>query len=162
MDEQSSAIEVPTEMVQTPLALAQRTAPPSCPNLSPSKCFVTLSDAQELIKAVMDMKMPSSHAPKCACSHTPPEDPSEATSTDLCPPTPCQTPLPKESSSQAVIVQFAQEFLEILKSLSTKPGPPPPPAAADKVKSEEPPARASKLEFKTVNEVFVFHVFNAA
>jgi hypothetical protein len=60
-----------------------------------------------------------------------------------------------------VIAQLAQQFLEILKSLSTKQGPPPPPAAADKVKSEKPPARASKLEFKTVNEVFVFYVFNA-
>jgi len=98
-DEKSSATEVPTEMVHTPLALAQRTAPPSSPNLSPSKRFVTLSDAQELVKAVIDMQMPSSHAPKCTCSRTPPEDPLEATSTDLCPPTPCQTPLPNESSS---------------------------------------------------------------
>ena len=59
-----------TEMVQRPLALAQPTTPPSTPNLSPS----TLSDAQELIKAIMDMQLPSSHTLKCACSHTPPED----------------------------------------------------------------------------------------
>jgi len=53
-------------------------------------------------------------------------------------------------------MQLAQQFLDILKSLSTKQGPPPPPAATDEVKSEESPARASKLEFKTVNEVYVF------
>ena len=54
-------------------------------------------------------------------------------------------------------MQLAQKFLDILKALSAKQGPPPPPAAADKCGSEEPPARASKLEFKAVNEVFVFH-----
>ena len=48
-DEKSSATKVPTEMVQTALALAQPTTPPSSPNLSPSKCFVALSDAQELV-----------------------------------------------------------------------------------------------------------------
>jgi hypothetical protein len=104
----------------------------------------------------MEMQMPSSRVPKYTCS------PSEATSTDLCPPTPCQTPPPNESSSQNVIEHLAQQFLEILKSLITKQGPPPPPAAAAIVKSKELPARASKLEFKTVNKVFVFHVFNAA
>jgi hypothetical protein len=154
-DKESSATKVPTEMVQTHLAMAQLTNPPSSPNLSPSKCFVTLGDVQELVKAVIDMQMPHGHAPKYTCSYTPPEDLSEATSTDLCPPTPYQTPLPNEPSSQAVIVQLAQQFLEILKSLSTKQDPPPP-AATDKAESEEPPARASKLEFKAVNEVYVF------
>jgi hypothetical protein len=61
-DDESSTTEVPTEMVQTPLAL---------------------------VKAFMDMQMVSTHAPGCTCSHTPPEDLSEATSTDLCSPTPC-------------------------------------------------------------------------
>jgi hypothetical protein len=36
---------------------------------SPSECFV-LSDVQELVKAVMDMQMPSGHASKCTCSHS--------------------------------------------------------------------------------------------
>ncbi|PMD60368.1 uncharacterized protein K444DRAFT_642994 [Hyaloscypha bicolor E] len=45
-------------------------------------------------------------------------------------------------------------FFDILRSLSTKQEPPSPPAATDKGKSEEPPARASKLEFKTVNEIW--------
>lgn len=67
-------------------------------------------------------------------------------------PTPTSQPL-----SRVKFVQFAQQFLDILKSLSTNEGPPPPSAAADKVKSVEPPARASKLEFKPVNEVFVFY-----
>jgi hypothetical protein len=116
-DEESSATEVPTEMVQTPLVLA---APPSSPNFPPSKCFITLSDAQELAKAVMDIQIGSAHAPKCTCSHTPPEDPSEAASSDLCPT--------------------------------------PPPTAADKVESEEPKARASTLEFKKVNEVYICRI----
>jgi hypothetical protein len=103
----------------------------------------------------MDVQIPSSRAPKYTFS------PSEATSTDLRPPTPCQTPLPNESSSQTVIVHLAQQFLEILKSLITNQGLPPPAAAAI-VKSEEPPARASKFEFKTVNKISVFHVFNIA
>jgi hypothetical protein len=76
-------------MVQTPLASGQPTAPPGSPIISPSKHFLNLSDAQELFKAVMDMQMASAHAPKCTCSHTPPEDLSDATSTDLCSPTPC-------------------------------------------------------------------------
>ena len=52
--------------------------------------------------------------------------------------------------------EHVQQFFDILKSLSNKQGPPPPPAAADKVESEEPKARASTLEFKKVNEVYVY------
>ena len=59
--------------------------------------------------------------------------------------------------SQVEFMQLAQQFLDILKFLNTKQGLPPPPAATDKVKSEESSARASKLEFKTVNEVYVFY-----
>ncbi|KAF4628400.1 hypothetical protein G7Y89_g9752 [Cudoniella acicularis] len=51
-----------------------------------------------------------------------------------------------------VTTEYAQQFFDILKSLSTKQGPPPPPAAIDKVESEELKARASTLEFKKVNE----------
>jgi hypothetical protein len=76
-------------MVQTPLASGQPTAPPGSLIISPSKHFLNLRDAQELFKAVMDMQMASTHAPGCTCTHTPPEDLSEATSTDFCSPTPC-------------------------------------------------------------------------
>ena len=137
-------------MAETHLALAQRTAPPSSPNLSPSKCFDTISHAQELVQAVKNMQMASARA-KCTCSHTPPEDASEATST-YCSPTFPRSQL----SPQIVTTEHVQQFLDILKSLSPKQEHPPPPATADKVEPEELPARASKLQFKTVNEVFVF------
>ena len=198
-------------MVQTSFAFIQPTAPPSSPNLSPSKCFITSSEipvahgehtatpGQEVSKAslggfdgdsftslepfhpvldvnaddmfdgnnrafspaVMGMRMApeasrgsprsgrseaTTHALKCICSHTPP---SEATPTEPCSPT------ANQPSAQVVTTEHAQQFLDILKSLSTSQDSPPP-TATDEVKSEEPPARASKLEFKTVNEVFVF------
>jgi hypothetical protein len=126
-DKESSTTKVPT-------------APPSSPNPSPSKGFDSISDAQELVQAVKDMQMASAHAPKCTCSHTPPDGPSEAASTDLCPLTPCHTP------SQIVTIEHVQQFLGILKSLSTNQGPP--------GESGEPKARASRLEFKTINEVW--------
>jgi hypothetical protein len=90
-------------MVQNPLALGQLTAPPSSPILLPSKGFVTLSDAQELVKATMGMQIASAHAPKCTCSYTPPEDPSEAASTDLC--TPCHTFPINQPSPQIVTTE---------------------------------------------------------
>jgi hypothetical protein len=71
----------PTEMRQTgpPLSLTRPTTPPSSPNPSLSKCFVTSSDAEELVKAVTGMEMTSTYAPKCNCSHTPPKDLLDAT-----------------------------------------------------------------------------------
>ncbi|OWP06252.1 hypothetical protein B2J93_2490 [Marssonina coronariae] len=133
-DEESSATEVSTEMVQQP-------APPTSPNLSASKCFVTFKD----------MQIVSAHTAKCTCSHTPPEDASDRTSTFCSSTFPTNQPQP-----QIVTTAHVQQFFDILRSLSTKQEPPPPPASIDKGKSEEPPARASKLEFKTVNEVFEY------
>ena len=49
-----------------------------------------------------------------------------------------------------------QEFLDILKSLSTEQVLPPPPPAVNKVEPEQPKVRASRLEFKKVNEVYVY------
>ena len=138
-DEESSATEVPTEMVQSPLALAQPT---------------TLPSSLDLSQAIMDMQIPSGHAPKCMCSHTPPDDPSEAASTDLCPPTPCHSFPTHQPSQQIAITEYVQQFLDILQSLSTKQGPPPPPAKPSG-ESGELKARASRLEVKTVNEVYV-------
>jgi len=112
LGEESSATEVPTEKVQTPLA------PPSSPNLSPSECFVTLHDVQELVKAVVDMQIPPGHTSKYARSHTPPDDPSEVTSTNLCSPTPSHM-LPGLIGTN----EHVQQFFGILKSLSTKQGP---------------------------------------
>jgi hypothetical protein len=146
--EESSATEVPTEMVQSPLALAQPTTPPSSLDLS---------------QAIMDMQIPSGHAPKCMCSHTPLDDPSEAASTDLCPPTPCHSFPTHQLLQQTVTSEHVQQFLDILKSLSTKQGSPPEsPNSVKEAGGKKPDAReqpetppASKLEFKTVNEVYV-------
>jgi hypothetical protein len=126
---------VSTEMIQTgaQMASAKPSTPPSSPNLSSS----------------VDMQMASA---------APPENPLEATSTDLCSLTPCHTPPTNESSSQVVTVQFAQQFLDVLKSLSAKQGPPPP-GKPSKATGDVPSARASRLEFKTVHEVYVFCEF---
>ncbi|KAH8759552.1 hypothetical protein F5882DRAFT_453760 [Hyaloscypha sp. PMI_1271] len=60
----------------------------------------------------------------------------------------------KTKDTQLIVTtKHVQQFFDFLKSLSTKQGPPPP-AAADKSGPEEAPARASKLEFKAVNEVW--------
>jgi hypothetical protein len=148
-----------TEMIQASpsVALAQPTTPPSSPNLSSSEHIVTLNNAQqfiEVVKAVVDMQMASAHAPHCTCSHTPPGDPLEVTSTDLCSPTPHPTFSTNQPSAQIVTTEHVQQFLDILKSLSAKQGPPPPPTKPSG-ESGEPKARASRLEFKTVNEVYV-------
>jgi hypothetical protein len=137
-------------MVQTSLPFA----PPSSPNSSLSKCFNTSSDAQELAKAVMDMEI----APNCTCSHTPPEDASEATPTEPCSPAPGRAFPANQPSAQVVTTEHVQQFLDILKSLITQQGSPP--KSPDSVKAAEgakTDALASKLEFKTVNEVYVYN-----
>ena len=62
-------------------------------------------------------------------------------------------------SSSQVATDFAQQVVEALKLANAKQEPPPPvkpssPGHEDK--SEEPKARASTLEFKKVNEVYVY------
>ena len=115
--------------------------------------FNTSSGAQELVKAVMDMEIASGRAPNCTCSHTPPEDASEATPTEPCSPTP-GVAFPANQPSAQIVTTYVQQFLDILKSLSTQQGPPPP-SAKPAGEPGEPKARASRLEFKTVNEVYV-------
>ncbi|ELR02017.1 hypothetical protein VC83_01459 [Pseudogymnoascus destructans] len=61
---------------------------------------------------------------------------------------------PDPHCHQSELLPFAQQFLDVLKSLNSMQSAPAVPAAADKVEAEDPPARASKLEFKTVNEVW--------
>jgi hypothetical protein len=141
-------------MVQTSLP----SAPPSSPNPLLSKCFNASSDAQELVKAVMGMEIASGRAPNCTCSHTPPEDASEATPTEPCSPSPGRAFPANQLSAQIVTSEHVQQFLDILKSFSNQQGPPPKPPGAkpDAPKDAQPKmAPASKLEFKTVNEVYV-------
>jgi hypothetical protein len=132
-------------MVQTSLPFAS----PSSPNPPLSKCFNTSSDAQELVKAVMDMEITSSRAPNYTYSHTPPEDASEATPTEPCSPAPSRVFPANQTLAHIVTSKHVQQFLDILKSFSTQQGPPP------KSPGAKPGAPASKLEFKTVNEVYV-------
>jgi hypothetical protein len=149
----------PTEMIQChpPMSLPPSNTPPDSPGQSP---VVILNDEQamEMENAIAAMQVtlsvPCSH---CSSCQRPPGSPppSRATEPTPCSPTPCLTPPTNQSSSEVEFVQLAQQFLDILKSLGSNQGPPPP-ATADKAESEEPPTRASKLEFKTVNEVFVF------
>jgi hypothetical protein len=118
-----------TEMIQTgcPLSAAQPNTPPSSPNQH--EHVVTLNNVQQfidMVKAVVAMEIAS-------------------------------TPLTNQSSSPVVTTEHVQQILDILKSLATKQDPPlPPPAVADKLEPEEPKGRASTLEFKKVNEVYVY------
>ncbi|OAF56353.1 hypothetical protein VC83_06884 [Pseudogymnoascus destructans] len=50
------------------------------------------------------------------------------------------------------LLPFAQQFLDIIKSLSATQSTPAPPAAADEVKAEDPPERFQT--YKTFNEVW--------
>jgi hypothetical protein len=72
--------KVSTKIVQTSLPFIL----PSSPNLLYFKYFNTSSNAQELIKAVMNMEIASGRAPNYTCSHIPPEDALEATLTKPC------------------------------------------------------------------------------
>ena len=142
------------------MSLPATNTPPDSPGLLP---VVTLNDEQatEMANAIEAMQMatttPSSHFPSCQVSpgNPPPSHATETATAASGSPSLCHACSAK-SLSQVEVLQLAKQFLDVLKSLSINQGPPPPPAAADKAKSEELPARASKLEFKTVNEVYVF------
>lgn len=81
----------------------------------------------------------------------------EMTSTALCSSCSCYMCSMSTSLSQTEVVQLIYKFLDVLKSLSTKQRSFSSSAAANKVESEKASAQGSKLEFKTVNEVFVYH-----
>jgi hypothetical protein len=141
-------------MVQTSLPFA----PPSNANLPLSKCFNTSSDAQDLVKAIKDVEIASGRAPTCICSYTAPEDASEATPTEPCSPAPSRVFPENQTLAKIVTSEHVQQFLDILQSFSTQQGPPPksPGAKPGAPEGAQPKiAPASKLEFKTVNEVYV-------
>jgi hypothetical protein len=72
------------------------------------------------------------------------------------PPTPSPCPhFPTKSSSQ-IAAEFAQQVVEALKSVNAKQEPPPPAKPSSPGHEDEPKARASTLEFKKVNEVYVY------
>jgi hypothetical protein len=130
----------PTEMIQTSsqMALTQPGTPPSSPNQS--EHIFGWNNAHQFIdvlKAIVDMQIASAPAPapppKCACSHT---------------------------SAESQTVQTAQLTVDHLEQLISKlidaKSKPPKPSKDAKPGDPQPEiARASKLEFKTVIEVYV-------
>jgi hypothetical protein len=128
----NSFIMTPTEMIHCgpPLVLPPSATPPHSPILS---SVVALDDdqAKEMASAIAAMKIPPTTPYYHCCS--------------------CQSPSGITTSTQVEFVRLAKQFLDVIKSHSTMQGPPPPRVAA----ADVPPARASKLEFKTVNEVSV-------
>ena len=128
----------PTEMIQTgaPLSLAQPSTPPSSPNLLSSEHIVTLNNAQqfiEMVKAVVAMEAaPTTLASKCTCSHTPPKSPN-----------------PQECPRPLTVDDLERLILKLIEAKSAKPTSP------GETQSEDVVAQASRLEYKTVNEVYV-------
>ena len=140
----------PTEMVQTgaPLTQARPSTPPSSPNAS-SEHVVTLSNAQqfhpilnldtdgvfdvEMVKAVVAMQTESSPASKCTCSNALPENPTF------------------QASAQPLTLSNLEQLL--LKLIEAKSEPP---KVSEDAKPDAHPevTRASKLEYKTVTEVY--------
>jgi len=126
----------PTEMVHTgaPLTQAHPSTPPSSPNDS-SEHVVTLSNAQqfiEMVTAIVAMQMASSPASKCSCSHVPPENPT------------------LQASPQPLTLENLEQLLPKLIDAKSKP-----PKISEGAKPDAPEAaRASKLEYKTVTEVY--------
>jgi hypothetical protein len=92
-----------------------------------------------------------------------PEHASEATPTEPCSPTPGRAFPANQPLTHVVTTEHVQQFLDILKSLGTQQGSPPKsPDSAKAAEGAKTDAReqpettpASKLEFKTVNEVYV-------
>jgi hypothetical protein len=133
-----------TEMIQKvrPSSQALIGTPPDSPDLSQSLSF-TLNDAHQfidMVKAVVAMQIASTApSPHCVCS-----DPSVKSSI-------LQTPSPP-----VTLEHLEQLFLKVIQSKDSA-------EASDGAKSDAKPgdqpkiARASKLEFKTVNEVYVFN-----
>ncbi|KAG4427614.1 hypothetical protein IFR05_016902 [Cadophora sp. M221] len=117
------------------MALAQPGTPPSSPNQS--EHIATWSNAHQFIdvlKAIVDMQIASAPAPKCACFHTSAES---------------QT---FQASAQPLTVDHLEQLISKLIDAKSKP----PEASKDAKPGDPQPetARASKLEFKTVNEVW--------
>jgi hypothetical protein len=130
----------PTEMIQTSCQMvrAQPCTPPSSPNQSSSEHIVALNNVQQFIdafKAVVALQIASAPAPKCTCSHT------SAGSQTL------------QASAQPLTFEHLEQIISKLIDAQSKP----PKASKDAKPGDPQPetARASKLEFKTVNEVYV-------
>jgi hypothetical protein len=137
----------PTEMTQNgpPLYQALGT-PPDSPSLSPSHPF-TLTDVQQfidMVKAIVAMdNVPNGLNPHCHCSKTPFNSPAIQTS----------SPSVTREDLKQLLLEVIQGKSNLQDSVKV--------AKDDKLGDAEPKkeiARASKLEFKTVNEVYVSNI----
>jgi hypothetical protein len=127
---------VSTEMIQTgaQMASAKPSTPPSSPSQSPSEQLVTLNNVHQfidMVKAVVAMEIAST--PKCTCSDAPSENAHPQASTQ---------PLTLENLEQLILKLIDAKSKPLKSSESAKPD------AHPEV------ARASKLEYKTVTEVY--------
>jgi len=135
----SSSISFPNLLTRKPFTSVYLTSVTYMKAIYASS-FNTSGNAQELVKAVMDMEIASGRTPNCTCSHTPPEDASEATPTEPCSPAP------------GLALPASQPSAQIVTTLSTQQGPPP---KSPDAQEQPETAPASKQEFKIVNEVYV-------
>lgn len=133
-----------TEMIQTgaPLSLAQPSTPPSSPNLLSSEHIVTLSNVQQFIEMVKAMEVaPNTLASKCTCSHMPPESPNP------------------QASTRALTFQDLERLIlkltEARSADSAGISEDPKPTSPGDTQPEDVVAEASRLEFKTVDELYV-------
>jgi len=145
----STLTTAPTEMVCCGPLLSLPVSPPDSPG---PLHVVAWSDDQatEMANAIAAMKMAPTLSSHFSYSETLLGNP---------PPTPSPCPNCTTKSSSQVAMEFAQQLVEVLKSVNAKQEPPPPAkpfSAGHGDKSEEPKARASTLEFKKVNEVYVY------
>jgi hypothetical protein len=126
-----------TEMIQaSPSVAQQQSTPPSSPSLPSSEHVITLSNAQELIdmvKAIVAMQIASTPTPKCTCSDAPSQN------------------AHLQASAQPLTSQDLEQL--ILKLIDAKSKPPKSSKSA-KPNAHPEAARASKLEYKTVTEVY--------
>lgn len=152
-----------TEMAQCrpPLFVRTSNTPPDSPSPSPVVTLidddgpglspvVTLSDEQgkEIADAVSAMKMAPAAPSLFHSSRTSRGNP---------PPSPSSCPTCLMKSTSQVAVELAKQIMEAIKSINAKQGPPAP-VELDAVAQSQPEntvARASKVEIKTVDEVYV-------
>jgi len=128
----------PTEMIQTDpqITPAQQTTPPSSPNQSEHiAVWNNAHQFMDVLKAIVAVQIASAPTSKCTCSHT------SAESQTL------------QASAQPLTVDHLEQLISKLIDAKSKPPNPSKDAKSGGPQSEI--ARASKLEFKTVIEVYI-------
>ncbi|KAG4428231.1 hypothetical protein IFR05_016287 [Cadophora sp. M221] len=134
----------PTEMVHTGASLTQTrpSTPPGSPTDS-SEHVVTLSSAQqfiEIVSTIVAMQMASSPASKRTCSHVPPENPTFQAS---------ERPLTLEHLEELLLKLVRAKSTESAGKSEDSES-----TTSEDTQQEDVVAPASRLEFKTVYEVW--------